>query len=209
MAMTKHEKIMMFLQTAVFTLIITASIFGYKTVTDSCLLQSKRAPNETEQLIIDNYSSWIVNNGGLVVPYLPPGISEKDMDDIIMQSLVSDYIVIEDCIIHTSDNSYIIASAALNRNLITMYEKTKYWRDVASGYVSLSKSYDKNVCVNTSELFWLKNSLGFNILCHENAHLVGIKNHDDVYAIGDACSKAVHDYYIIQFAENCETELTK
>ena len=126
-----------------------------------------------------------------------------------MQSLVSDYIVIEDCIIRTSDNSYIIASAALNRNLITMYEKTKYWRDVASGYVSLSKSYDKNVCVNTSELFWLKNALGFNILCHENAHLVGIKNHDDVYAIGDACSKAVHDYYIIQFAENCETELTK
>jgi hypothetical protein len=175
---------------------------GVHAIHKSCGLAPRRILNETETELVEDFIVWMSMSKSEVIPFLPDSVSNQDFYDIIDQSIESEYFAIDDCT--RGDSTYtVLAHANPFKDRVVIYSSTYFWTNYLRDYLAQSEETDNNICAPGSYDLWYARSKMFGVMCHENAHLIGIEDHSVVYDVGFACQDAAWDWYTTIDAEVC------
>lgn len=190
------------IQYFLYLVILVEVSCGAHVINKSCGFTPRRQLNEVETEVVEDFISWMAMSKEEVIPLLPEDVTPVDFYDVIEQSTVSNYLAVDDCI-RGNDSYTVLAHANPIGDRIVIYADAYFWKISTNDYLEQSEITDSNICAEGSNSLWWKRARMFGVLCHENAHLVGIQDHGVVYDVGFACQDAVWDWYTEIDAELC------
>lgn len=163
---------------------------------------SKELSPLQREIILD-YQYWIEDNIDRVQEYLDEETRvDHNISGLPSQSWESDYLK------KNIKDEEVIAKARPWGDKVYINEDSHLWIFIEEDYLYHRGIWDSCGEVGDGVFYGFKAANAAYVLCHENAHNLKIKSHQDVYVIGDACKEIYMDDVSVWIAD-CKDEKDK
>jgi len=147
--------------------------------------QKEELTLKQKEIVLD-YQNWIEDNSERLQSYFDGVDWDYSARGIAKQSSKSDYYQRD---LWNNKNETTLAKANPYRGEIYIITDHFLWEFIEEDYFINRDAWDN--CTDTGmgvQFGWQSADVAY-VLCHENAHMVRIKPHSDVYAIGEMCEE--------------------
>jgi hypothetical protein len=147
--------------------------------------------NDIEESALIDYISWLDKRHDMVMEEASSSGIEDDLSDLLTQSLDSDYFAF-------TGKPDAIAIAHISKKTIDIHRKNPFWDVVLDDYLENRDAWD--YCEDDRHYYQAKQIS--MVFCHENAHIIKAKPHEEVYEIGYICED-LWEIDLVEWEDDC------